>query len=355
MQTYRFEPQAAGLAVTLFLLAVALTAMALSSAFVRLPHKGLLTAFGFALAAGCFYWVSGIEADGNHHGTMMVLHAVAGIGIGMGLSMTHGAMGRTANPHRMFAIANTLLGVFAVGFWASMPKVVATVGGHTIFLLFSGVMLLAALLAAMLFPRIDAPEPEQQTVMARIPRAAWLAIGALVLLTINNAMITGFMERVGAERGFGADQLALALLAFGLVNLFPGPLAALFERRISPIAVAMVVPIAQALIALVIFNTRDYTFYAVALALCVAPALFGHIFLFGLVARLDPSGRATASNPAIVMIGSSIGPLLAGTLVQTMGYSAVGTAAVVIAAFTMGAAYLIARGQRGQTPVRQEA
>lgn len=354
MQTYDFQAQGAGLVVTLFLLAVALTAMLLSSVFARLPRRGALSAFGFLLAAACFYWASGLQPGADRRTEMMVFHALAGVGIGMGLSMTHGAMGRTANPHRMFAIANTLLGVFTVIFWATMPKVVASVGGHAIFLLFATLMLAAALASACLYPAIEVQAPRQGVAKRPIPRAAWLAIGALVFLTVNNAMITSFIERVGAGHGFGADRIGLALLALGLFNLFPGPLAALLERRVPAVRVGVLVPLAQALIALVIFHTQDYVFYAVAVALCVAPALFGHIFLFGLIARLDPSGRAAASNPAIVMIGSSIGPFLGGTLVQHLGYGAVGAAAVVIAACTALAAWLSARGQ-GRTLVAEGA
>lgn len=35
--------------------------------------------------------------------------------------------------------------------------------------------------------------------------------------------------------------------------------------------------------------------YAPVVAILTAPMLFVHIFLFGLVARLDPSGRAVAA------------------------------------------------------------
>ena len=345
IQTHRFTPQMAGLAVTSFLLAVALTSMVLSPMFTRLPRRAVAAA-GFFLAACCFYVVAGVAEGAGLESKMLVLHALAGVGVGAGLSMTYGGMGRTRNPHRMFAIAHALLGVFAVGFLGLMPMAIQDIGGHSIFLAFSAIMLVAALVLAIGYPPLDAKDAGQEAPHAKIPRAAWLAIAAVIFLTLNYGMIFSFIERVGIARGFAASMVAGVLLALGLINLVPGPLAAVLERRVSAVSVGMVAPAIQALLALVIFNALDFVPYAVAAAFCVFPVMFGHIFLFGLIAKLDPSGRATASTPAMVMIGSSAGPLLGGTLVQFLGYTAVGAASVFIALFAITACYLIGRIER---------
>ncbi|WHZ12487.1 MAG: hypothetical protein OJF60_002928 [Burkholderiaceae bacterium] len=352
MQAYRFTPQTAGLTVTLFLLFVALTSMALSPLFPRLPRR-VVAACGYLLAACCFYIAVGLSEGADLLPKMLALHALAGVGVGAGLSMTHGGMGRTKNPHRMFAIANSILGVFAVGFLGLMPHVIQSVGGHSIFLAFTAIMLVAAVVYAFRYPRLQTGEARQSAPVAKIPRAAWFAIVAVVFLTLNYAMVFSFIERVGVHRGFGANMVAGVLLTLGLVNLVPGPLAALLDRKFSAVSVAVVVPVIQALLALVIFNALDFKTYAVAAVFCVVPAMFGHIFLFGLISKLDPSGRAPASTPAMVMTGSSIGPLLGGTLVQAFGYTAVGAASVVIACAGIAAACLIRLQLRGMASVRE--
>ena len=48
------------------------------------------------------------------------------------------------------------------------------------------------------------------------------------------------------------------------------------------------------------------------------------------LARLDPTGRAVAATPAMLMVGAAIGPVLGGTLVKAYGYPALGTAALVV-------------------------
>ena len=59
--------------------------------------------------------------------------------------------------------------------------------------------------------------------------------------------------------------------------------------------------------------------------------IFTHTFAFGLIARPDPSGRALAATPAMLMVGSAIGPILGGTLVKFQGYGSLGLAAAAIA------------------------
>jgi predicted MFS family arabinose efflux permease len=71
--------------------------------------------------------------------------------------------------------------------------------------------------------------------------------------------------------------------------------------------------------------------YAVAASVFAAVLIFVHTFSVGLLAKLEPSGRALAATPAMVMTGSAIGPVLGGTLVKTFGYGSLGTAAAIVA------------------------
>jgi hypothetical protein len=65
--------------------------------------------------------------------------------------------------------------------------------------------------------------------------------------------------------------------------------------------------------------------------------IFTHTFGFGLLARLDPSGRALAATPAMLMFGAAIGPILGGTLVKAFGYGSIAIAAVLIDALAVWA------------------
>ena len=62
-----------------------------------------------------------------------------------------------------------------------------------------------------------------------------------------------------------------------------------------------------------------------------AVMIFTHNFAFGLLSKLDPTARALAGTPAMLMVGAAIGPVLGGVLVQSFGFGSLGVAAIVIA------------------------
>lgn len=84
----------------------------------------------------------------------------------------------------------------------------------------------------------------------------------------------------------------------------------------------------QAVLAVTITWSTGFAPYAAAAAVFVFLQIFTHTFAFGLLAALDPSSRAVAGTPAMVMVGAAIGPILAVTLVKLVGYPALGVAAV---------------------------
>ena len=144
-----------------------------------------------------------------------------------------------------------------------------------------------------------------------------------------------FVERIGSDRGFGFAAVTSVLIALGLVNLLPSPLAVFMQRRLPAQRVVLAGPMVQAALALTIAYSSGFVPYAVATAVFVAVMIFTHNFAFGLLAALDPSGRAVAATPAMLMVGAAIGPVLGGTLVKTLGYSSLGLAAVVVASLAV--------------------
>lgn len=329
IQHYRFDPQQAGLLVTLFLAGAVLASLVIAPLFHRLPSGRPLAVVGFAGAAIAF----GALARTADFGAMAALHGLGGIAIGTALSVTHGTVARSANPHRLFAICGIALGLFALTFLATMPPVVARAGGAILFQVFAVVMTVGAVASLLAFPAPDdvSPVPAAAHRMGgRSLQALWAGIIGLCCMSLVQAMAFAFFERVGADRAFGVEKVTAVLAALGFVNLFPTALAALLEKRWSARRVLMGGPVAQALLVVTIFTASSFMPYAIAGSLFVAVMLFTHVFGFGLLARLDTSGRALAATPAMMMTGSAIGPVLGGTLVKFAGYSAIGVAAMVL-------------------------
>ncbi|MBN3854069.1 MFS transporter [Paraburkholderia sp. Ac-20340] len=330
IERFHFDAQRAGALATAYLACAVLCSVCIAPLFARLPGR-LASAFGFGLAACGF----GFAASATTFGAMIAAHAIAGAGVGCGLSVAHGAIGKTANPHRLFAMGHLALAVFGVAYFAAVPQLVITHGGAALFLVFVALSLVAFLALIVAWPtglaHVDATPRLAATRGARLERGCWSAIAGIVFMAINQAMVFSFAQRIGLARGFGEAHVNAMLVAVGLVNMLPPVLAALLQRRFDARNVALAGPIAQAVLALVIGNATTFMPYALAASLWVFAMIFTHTFLFGLLAKLDSSGRAVAYTPAMLMAGSAVGPVLGGALIVRYGFGALGIAAVLIA------------------------
>jgi predicted MFS family arabinose efflux permease len=335
IQYFQFTPQQAGGMATLFLLGAVVASLSLAPSFGRLSNR-MVAACGFAVSALAFFGAS-IHTD---FATMAALHGLAGFASGSALSVTHGTIARGTNPHRGFAVVGMALGIFAIAFFALVPPLVAATGGGALFEVFAGVMAVACVVSAMAFPQARtsasvAPEPVFASAGAgrtTLPRAVWFGIVGIGCMGLVQAMTFSFLERVGSDHGFGLAAVTGVLVALGVVNMFPAGLAALLEKRWPARNVLLAGPVLQALLVMVIMGSTAFAPYAAAASVFAAVMIFTHTFAFGLMARLEPTGRAMAATPAMVMIGAAIGPVLGGILVQSFGYASLGPVAIVLGA-----------------------
>jgi len=192
-------------------------------------------------------------------------------------------------------------------------------------------------------PQVVGPGTARHTRAALLTyRRAGLSAGVAAMALVQ-AMVFSFLERMGMDRGFGAGAVTAVLIALGIVNLFPAPLAAVLEQRWPARAVLCWGPLVQASLALLIAQGTAFPPYAAGALFFSAAMIFTHTFAFGVLARLEPSGRLVAATPAMLMTGSAIGPFLGGTLVKSAGYGALGWAAAGIAGAAVLAFHLACR------------
>ncbi|HWU65108.1 MAG TPA: MFS transporter [Ensifer sp.] len=328
VERFGFSPQQAGSVVTLFLIgAVAASAVA-AHRFNRINQRAF-AAGGFGVAALAFF------AASTQHAfvPLAVLHVVAGLAVGTALSMIHGSMGHAANPHRLFAIAGMALGLFGIVMLGAIPQLLIARGGPAIFQVFGVVMTIATLSTALLFRNPGAVEPD---VIAPFSRATWFTILGISIMTFNQAMVFSFVEVIGKARGFEPANVLGVLIALGIVNfLVPAPLAAFLQKRVSAEVITQIGPAVQAVLAFIVTGATVFAVWAPVAAVFVAVQIFTHTFVFGLLSRLDPSGRAVAATPAMLMIGSALGPIGGGALGENLGFGALGIAAIIVAAISV--------------------
>src|SRR5690606_33713014 len=120
---YGMDAQQAGGLPTLFLSGAVLASVVLAPRFHRIPGRHVAS-IGFGISAlACW-----LAAGATNYAALATLHAGAGLASGAALSVTHGTIARSANPHRLFAIVGVALGVFAVLFLAITPQLLAELG-----------------------------------------------------------------------------------------------------------------------------------------------------------------------------------------------------------------------------------
>jgi len=330
---FGFDPQQAGALATLFLGGVVMASLVVAPRFNRLRSRWIVP-LAYAGAAAAFLACM----RSNQFVTLALLHALGGLATGVGLSITHGTVALTRNPHRMFGFMQVAVGVFGIAYMVSAPQIIATVGGAGLFAIFGGIMLAACAITALAFPNLQPGRAAAELHVQRavpLPKAAWCAMAGISLMNVTQAMVFSFLERMGADRGFTPSNLHLVLIAVGVVNLAPGAVAAFLQHRLDARKVVLGGAVAQAALAVTLVSSTAFPAYAAAGAFFVSAVIFTHIFTFGVLAKLDPSGRAVSATPAMLMIGSAVGPVLGGTLVKFHGYGAIGWAAVAIDALAL--------------------
>jgi predicted MFS family arabinose efflux permease len=178
----------------------------------------------------------------------------------------------------------------------------------------------------------------------RLSHGVWFAMVGTSLLTLSHSTMLSFLEPIGLAHGFSTGQVMSVLLAIGLVNMLPGLLAALLERKVSARAVMIAGPVLQGALGFMLTQSMVFGAYAFAGVIFPAVIIFTHTFVFAFLARHDPSTRAVAATPVMAMTGSAIGPLLGGAVAHHFGYESLGW--TIVAAATLSAGCFWQAGRR---------
>ena len=364
MTTHHLEPQEAGGVVTLFLVGALASNSVLARMFGRLRNRAVVVA-GYSIAAFAFFGLIHVPLGlaATPLVQLGVLHLIAGLGIGAGLSCVHGTIARGVSPHRTFAIVNFGVGIFAVLFFALTPPFMAKIGVNAVFYAVFSLIVCATVLSALAFP--TPPGVTVSRVATSTPRsgaatqiATALAIGfvGVVLLQTAQAITNSFAERIGAFRGFGVEAVGLMFAVNGFISLFAPVLAGLLEKKLLAAPVAAAVLLIHGLCSITLSSTPSFYLYSVAFITMIFVTIFGHTFIFGLFAKFDPSGRMNASTPSMLMLGTAIGPIVGGVVVQRWGFPAMGLTSAAVAFAGAACFGAIALRMRGLAlPVRAAA
>lgn len=323
IQYRHLSPVEAGILMTTYTAGVFLTSIGLAPRFASL-HPRLIAIIGFLLGAVAFGAIT--RLDGFI--ALIPAHFVAGVGAGSALSMVHGTISRSARPHRLFAFCNIGVALFSIIFFIAVPQLVQR-DPNAVFFVLGGLLLIAALAAAALFPH---PSPQAAGDVRSVAGASAapykpaviLAFAGVALMSVGQSEIYSFLERIGTWRGFSEASIGNVLAVSGVLNLLAPIVAAALENLVSRLRTISIALVLHALLAVAASSSPDFLPYAVAGSLLIFMTIFSHTFMFGVISKLDPSGSTASSTPAMITLGAMIGPALGGAVAQYVGFFALG-------------------------------
>jgi hypothetical protein len=151
---------------------------------------------------------------------------------------------------------------------------------------------------------------------------AWLALGGQTIWFVGPGAFWAFADRIAAERGLGAQQIATALA----ISTGSGMLATMLCTWIGD-RFGRLVPILAATIAMagsvVLFpNLHGFGDVMADLILFNLGWNIGSVYLFALICGLDCAGWISMLIPGFQSIGLALGPILIGSLADIFGYAA---------------------------------
>ena len=236
-----------------------------------------------------------------------------GVGGGIVYTISMYAMSQSRDPDHAFGMA--MLSQVGIGALAIVifPTVIIPVWG------FQGIMFALAAIyvftAALVFKYPRSSEIREiiqgeETVSWVIPICGLVALACWLGL----ASTWGFLERVGADAGLDASivgYLLAASLGVGALGAFTvSVLGERFGRR-WPMLIVSTVMIANLLL---LMWRVDLLNYGIAVLVFQFGWIVGTVYIQGLVATTDQSGRFSAYIPLAMGIGGAGGPAVAGTI-----------------------------------------
>ncbi|WP_116366021.1 MFS transporter [Parahaliea mediterranea] len=248
---------------------------------------------------------------------------LAGLGSGGLVSLTFTQVGLTDKPDRNFGFL--IMGVLtygALGLWV-MPELIAAIGVE-------GLIVCFALFGAsgLLFVRVVPATLGEHCVVEAdavdLPATGrGLAIGAMFTYFFAQGVIWAYLFLIGMNAGLQEQAVANGLMLSQFLGIAGALVAAVLGNRYGrawPLAVGI---LGGALTLLWLLGPFSAVAYAVTVCLYNFAWNMTHPFLLGAMASFDRKGRVVSYAVAAQMLGLSVGPAFAASLLPVGGYRAV--------------------------------
>ncbi len=314
---------AAGIVASLQFACFGISSLATAWLIPRFERRHLAI-FGLLLAAlsdGGSYLSHGIVS-------IAICRSLSGLGEGFLLAAVNATAAANSNsPQRSFAVMSfVLVGLAALGFIAT-PFAKEVLGPSGVFGLMA-IMRLPGIPLLLLLPR-------HGTVAIATRRGALSGVALWVLIAYSLFMtgqlsVYSFLEPLGAAQGLSLRAISL-VLALGALLTTVGPVVAGWVgTRYGmhwPLIFGLTTTGLSALLFLAPFNVLAFASGDILFNMI---AQFCIVYFLSLLAALDRTGRAVAASSAFMSLGITVGPVVGGLSIRSLGLASVSLVAVIL-------------------------
>jgi predicted MFS family arabinose efflux permease len=260
---------------------------------------------------------------GSYEG-LLVARWLVGMGSGLVGAAGTAAAASARNPERVFAIAVVGSSLVFNGLPSVIPFATVPFSSTGGFFLLAGASLAVIPVFRWLLPAREAPEAKPSLLAAPHRILALVAMLSLFVFEVGQGAVWTFVAQIGEYTGLGEHATGRAMTLAGLLGLFGGVVAAWLGDRIGyrvPIAIGVGL---NTVAAVGLAFTDDPIVYTVLLWLWTAAYTFAVPYLMGALAAMDDLGRWVVASDGAWTLGDAVGPGIAGTLVERIGYAPLG-------------------------------
>lgn len=284
---------------------------------------------------------------------LWVARIASGIGFGMILAVANVVISQSDDPDKFYSVLWAVAAIFDAALFMIAPLFNEKFGHPGLFIFASLLILLCAAFMIKL-PQIQDVSVEEDHVADDNKVAGMTLVAAVFILFSALGGLWSFGEQIMANT-FDMDAKESGIIfAISVLAGFVGSMsAALLADKVSRKLLSYSSLVIAITLSVLATQTADKMVFNAAFITFVGLVYFMIPLFLGLAASLAASGEYAAKVSGMVVLGTSVGPIAGGILVDQFGYSSLGGFFFVSGVITFFALMVVFAKQK-QAPVAEE-
>lgn len=325
----------AGILSSVELGAIALGSMLVAPFMGRLPRR-TLAIIGALLAMLASVFSMSLDS----YETLLWVRASSGLGCGLALAAGNATVSSARSPEKLAAHMSVYFVLLMIVMMSLFARVTAEYGHQGAYAALTGSFVFSALWLFLL--------PQGASVCGGMSGAVkfrkntlWsltglCMLGAMFMFQMRDTMSWAFVERIGTNLGYSAENIGNLLSIQAVLGLIGPLMASVMGARLGlKIPVLLAVMFSGAVTVFILLSTKSVVLYGVSVSLISITYFYALAYLTALAAELDQQGRIVAASGGLLIAGSAVAPFISGLILQQGGYPLMGTVAVVVVVLTL--------------------